>query len=226
MSIRDSCMSLFLVRHGETHWNREGRIQGVLDSPLTEQGKGQARVNGELLHSLGVTDLIASPLGRAAHTARIMAEVMNARHEFDDRLQERNCGAWGGMTWQQAQQSYPDNWNARFLDPYGFSPPGGESLVELEPRIRALLEEIETRLHESSAGERRLGVVTHGITMRVLLRCLLKLDRGFVRRVRCPNSVAYEVVFKGKEPMCRHYLNGAGPIDGLFLDEPDLLSRN
>ena len=224
MSIRPS--SLFLVRHGETHWNREGRIQGVLDSSLTEEGGEQARINGELLDSFGVTDLVASPLGRAAETTRIMVEVMNARHEFDDRLKERDCGAWGGMTWEQAAENHPDHWRARSLDPYGFSPPGGESLVALEPRIRMLLDEVESRVHELAAGERRLAVVTHGITMRVLLKCLLDLDAKFVSRIRCPNDVVYEVALNGKPRRCQHYVGGEGPREGLFLSEPGVLINN
>ena len=226
VSTRDKPLSLLLVRHGETQWNREGRIQGVLDSPLTKQGEEQARINGELLDSLGVTDLIASPLGRAADTTRIMTEVMQARTRFDDRLKERNCGAWGGLTWTEAEQGYPEQWRARALDPYGFSPPGGESLVQLEPRVRGLASDIEAWMEELSLDGRRVGVVTHGITMRVLLKCLLELEQTFVSRIRCPNEVVYEVVFTSVPRTCQHYFGGVGPRDGLLLSEPSVLSKS
>jgi len=211
---------LFLVRHGETEWNREGRIQGVLDSPLTNEGMIQARRNADILRALSVTRLIASPLGRAAKTANIIAEVTGATYEFDDRLKERDCGAWGGMTWEDAEHSYPDVWRARLENPYGFTPPEGESLADLEPRIRALLAGLEW-------GERgALALITHGITMRVLLRCLLEFDRREVSRIRCPNHIVYEVALSATGASCQHYLNGEGPYDGLLLSAPGVMSRH
>ncbi len=209
---------LFLVRHGETEWNREGRIQGVLDSPLTNEGMIQARRNAGILKSMLVKRLIASPLGRAAKTASIIAEVTGACCEFDERLKERDCGAWGGMTWEDAERSHPDIWQARSENPYGFAPPGGESLVDLEPRIRALLAELEL------SGE--LALVTHGITMRVLLRCLLELDTHEVSRIRCPNDIVYEVALSATGARYQHYLNGEGPRDGLLLGAPGAMSKH
>ncbi len=209
---------LFLVRHGETEWNREGRIQGVLDSPLTNEGMIQARRNAGILKSMLVKRLIASPLGRAAKTANIIAEETGARCEFDERLKERDCGTWGGMTWDEAERSHPEIWHARSENPYGFTPPGGESLADLEPRIRTMLAELEL------GGE--LALVTHGITMRVLLRCLLELDTREVSRIRCPNNIVYEVTLDAIEAHCQHYLNGEGPYDGLLLSVPGIMSRH
>ena len=219
-----SC-KLFLVRHGETEWNCEGRIQGVLDSPLTDKGMIQARTNALILKSLSVTQLIASPLGRAKRTAEIIAEITGAACDFDERLKERDCGAWGGLTWDEAQASHPDVWRARSENPYGFTPPGGERLVDLEPRIRTLLAEAQPRALALEGGG-RLALVTHGITMRVLLRCLLELDRREVSRIRCPNHIVYELSLESGEATPRHYLNGEGPHDGLLLSEPGVLSRH
>ena len=225
-NIRTNSHSLFFVRHGETEWNREGRIQGILDSPLTDRGRTQARVNAELLKSFGVTDLLASPLGRAADTTRIMVDVMDAEHSFDGRLKERNCGAWGGLTWDEAEGGYPEIWQARSEDPYHFSPPGGESLVAVEPRIRTLLSDIDALASELAPEGRRLGVVTHGITMRVLLKCLLDLEPQFVSRIRCPNDVVYEVTANGAARECQHYVGGEGPVSGLYLSAPGVMQRS
>ncbi len=226
VSTGNSAPSLFLVRHGETEWNREGRIQGILDSPLTNRGQTQAQVNAHLLKSLGVTDLLASPLGRARHTASIMAECLGAEQSFDDRLKERDCGAWGGLTWEQAQGGYPEIWQARSEHPYRFSPPGGESLVKVEPRVRALLEDVDEMLQELMPEGRRLGLVTHGITLRVLLKCLLDLKPEFVSRIRCPNDLVYEVTANGASRQCRHYVGGQGPFSGLYLSEPGVMQRS
>ncbi len=215
----DDAHSLLLMRHGETEWNREGRIQGVLDSSLTARGITQARRNGELLETLGVTHLIASPLGRAAHTARILAEILAAEISFDIRLQERDCGAWGGLTWDEARTRHPDIWQARSDDPYHFLPPGGERLSSLEPRITQLLGELRVLMTQPGFGSRYLGLVTHGLTMRVLLKCLLNPDPQLVSRIRCPNDVVYEVGISDKHPACRYYVAGEGPHAGLFLSD-------
>lgn len=226
MSIRTHAPSLLLVRHGETEWNREGKIQGILDSPLTDRGKAQARVNAELLKTFGITNLLSSPLGRAADTTRIMANIMDAEHTFDSRLKERDCGVWGGLTWEEAEGSHPAIWRARSDDPYRFSPPGGESLVQVEPRIHALLNDIDARIFELAPKGRRLALVTHGITMRVLLKCLLDLDPGFVSRIRCPNDVVYEVIFNRRPRECQHYMGGEGPVSGLYLSQPGVMQKS
>ena len=210
---------LVLVRHGETEWNREGRIQGVLDSPLTNEGMIQARKNAGVLKALSVTHMIASPLGRAAKTANIIAEDLGIACQFDDRLKERDCGAWGGMTWHEAEQTHPEVWRARLANPYGFTPPGGESLVDLEPRLRAFIGALDLD------GD-VMALITHGITMRVLLRCLLEVETREVSRIRCPNRIVYEVTFRGTTAHCQHYLDGEGPHDGLLLSEPGVMSRH
>ena len=90
--------TIYLVRHGETEWNRIRRYQGWSDSPLTDQGRAQAQAIGRLLCTLPEAqsaDLVASPIGRARHTAEIIRECLGRSEplRFDDRLRELSFGS-------------------------------------------------------------------------------------------------------------------------------------
>src|SRR6187397_119767 len=94
-------MTIFLVRHGETEWNRARRYQGWSDSPLTPLGVAQAEAIGRRLSAVpeaAAADIVASPIGRARRTAEIIAECLghNPPLRLDDRLREISLGSWDG----------------------------------------------------------------------------------------------------------------------------------
>ena len=90
--------TFFLVRHGETEWNVERRIQGWADSPLTSLGLAQAEVHGQLLGQFGIDRIIGSPLGRAMQTVAPIVRETNVPAEYDVRLREVCMGDWSGRT--------------------------------------------------------------------------------------------------------------------------------
>ena len=103
---------IYLIRHGETEWNRAGRMQGQLDSPLTERGQTQARAVGETLAELtGGGDglaMVASPLGRTMATATLIAEALGAKDiAADERLMEMSWGDWDGLTHPEIEARSP-----------------------------------------------------------------------------------------------------------------------
>lgn len=126
---------LILVRHGRTAVNAGGRLQGRIDVPLDEVGLLQARAAGENLRSrFPGARLVSSPLCRAVDTAReIGGEI-----EIDERLIELDYGSWDGLEMSEVPG---EQWRAWRDDPT-FRPPGGESLVELDDRVRPALEEM------------------------------------------------------------------------------------
>jgi len=166
--VRDA--DIFLLRHGETIWNRERRVQGHKDSPLTPVGLEQARRYGVrlagLLRPVDGYRLVASPLGRALHTATIVAAVLGRpAHEIttDDRLKEMGWGRWDGMTAAEIEAQDPELWRARIEDRWTRPPPGGgETQQDILDRARAWLASIEP--------EARLVVVGHGALGRAI-RC-------------------------------------------------------
>jgi broad specificity phosphatase PhoE len=161
---------IFLLRHGETVWNRERRVQGQKDSPLTSLGVEQARRCGAALKALlDPADgyrLVASPLGRALHTAAIVAEALglSAREiGTDDRLKEMAWGRWDGMTAAEIEAQDPELWQARIDDRWTRPPPGGgETQQDLHYRAAAWLGSVEVGA--------RLVVVAHGALGRAV-RC-------------------------------------------------------
>ncbi|MEM7022621.1 MAG: histidine phosphatase family protein [Pseudomonadota bacterium] len=163
----DPNQMIYFVRHGETTWNREGRMQGRLDAPLTARGLHEARRNGATLRGLIEDDepytLTFSPLGRTRETARIVAEEVRAHlatERSDPRLLEVSWGEWDGLTIDEIKQRAPDEWQAHIGDRWNVAPPGGESYQTLCERVAAWLAGVRD--------EPRLIVVSHGALGRAL----------------------------------------------------------
>lgn len=142
---------LFLVRHGETDWNREGRLQGGKDIPLNALGRMQAEEAARRLKALtpdyASVDYICSPMERARETMTILRRELDLPPEafrIDERLRELTFGDWEGFTWREirksANASERERAQARERDKWGFVPPGGESYRMLAERIRPVLE--------------------------------------------------------------------------------------
>lgn len=164
---------LIFLRHGETDWNVEGRLQGQRDIPLNDKGRGQARRNGEALKArLGdpaAWDFVASPLGRARETMEIARRAMGLdplAYRLDDRLKEIAFGEWEGYTGDDIERLHPELAAARRADKWAFLPPGGESYRILSDRVAAWLAGLD----------RPTVAVAHGGVGRVLRRHLLDLE--------------------------------------------------
>jgi probable phosphoglycerate mutase len=154
-----------VIRHGETAWNAQSRIQGHLDSPLNEEGLAQALLVGERLAREAFSTLYSSDLGRAVQTAQPIAD--RTAHELvrEPRLRERHLGVFQGLTGIQCEHQYPQDY-ARFKarDPDHIVP-GGESIRQLFARVSGIFIDL-ARNHP----DQRLVVVTHGGVLDALHR--------------------------------------------------------
>lgn len=157
---------LILVRHGETDWNREGRLQGGQDIPLNDLGRTQAAEAAERLRTLvpgfAALDFICSPMHRARETMDILRaelELVPGAYRLDDRLKELTFGSWEGFTWRDIRKAEREQAQLRERDKWGFVPPGGESYGMLAQRIRPVLEELQ----------RETVIVSHGGVARAIL---------------------------------------------------------
>jgi len=171
----DEVGAIYLVRHGETEWNREGRMQGHLDSPLTERGEDQARRVGRLLAELVPEPahhvVTASPLGRTRRTAEIVCETLGqdlANCRFDELLIEITLGEWDGMTAEEITAADGETWRLYRNDHWNYVPPGGESYAMMANRARRWL--------ATTTARRDLIVVSHGAFGRVLRGVYTGLD--------------------------------------------------
>lgn len=179
----------YILRHGETVWNVEGRMQSHLDSPLTARGRAQARRQGEILRAAGVDGLPvhASPRGRAAETAALA--LPGAVPVFDERLAEVGMGAWQGRTMEEIDRLWP----GAMADPHPFLwkflAPGGETLEAMQARLADWLAEQHAPVI----------VVTHGVASQLLRGALLGLDVAAMARLEDRQGVVYRVSSDGAE---------------------------
>jgi len=147
-----------LVRHGETDWNRARRIQGATDIPLNDTGREQARAAGRVVAGRAWSRIVASPLVRAAETARLIAEEAGlAAPELDDAFVERNYGEAEGLTGAELDERFPA----------GVDVPGREAREAVGDRVVAALH----RLAAAHPGE-SIIVVAHGGVIRSVLEAV------------------------------------------------------
>lgn len=160
-------MLLYCLRHGESTYNAEGRVQGQSDVPLTELGRRQGEAAAEALANVGLQMIFASPLRRAYQTAQILARRIGCPIRTDPRLMEIHAGIFQDRSRRELAEQFPDEF-ARWTsgDP-DFAIPGGESLRQLAQRGVAAFRDI---IH---SGYERVAVVSHGRLLAVTLKALL-----------------------------------------------------
>jgi len=165
--------TIYYIRHGETEWNAEGKLQGAQDIPLNDLGRKQAADAGGILAGLFARDgrnqqslpFVASPLGRARSTMELLRDALKLPpHDYsiDDRLREIGYGHWEGSTLSQMQASDPDVFAARQADKWTVPPPGGETYASVQLRMRDW--------YDSLLGD--TVAVAHGGTARALMVAL------------------------------------------------------
>ncbi len=183
-------MTIFLVRHGETEWNRQHRYQGWSDSPLTARGVAQAEAIGQCLRALpeaASAAIVASPLGRARRTAEIIAGRLDPAPllRFDDRLREISIGAWDGLDRREVERRM----GARFVEfEWYFETPDGETYDAFAGRIVAWLQEI---------GDPPVIAVCHGVVTRVLRGLYAGMPRAEALRLEVPQDRIFRLAGGG-----------------------------
>jgi broad specificity phosphatase PhoE len=164
---------VYFVRHGQTDWNAEHRLQGQADIELNAVGRAQAERNGqrlaELIANPASFDFVASPLGRTRETmelARAAIGLPRDGYRVDPRLIEVHFGDWQGYTLAELDRINPGSSGARALDKWNFVPPGegAESYEMLQRRVSSWFDELE----------RPTVCVTHGGIFRVLFKLVGK----------------------------------------------------
>ncbi|CAN7335183.1 MULTISPECIES: histidine phosphatase family protein [Microbacterium] len=178
---------VLLARHGQTVWNVEHRLQGQLDSPLTEAGVAHAHAIADRLVGAHVLTVCTSPLGRAMRTAIIIADRIGAELIEVPELAELDHGELAGMTWEEIDEVYPTAREERAANRYGWAFPGGESYAQARSRARKAL---------SNCGWAAEGVpllVSHEMIGRMLRAELRGLDASSALGLRHPHGVVFDI---------------------------------
>ena len=178
---------VYFLRHGETDWNVEGRLQGQADTDINQHGREQADRNGHVLAGLierpEQFDFVASPMRRTRETMRRARTAMNLdpdAYRTDARLLEVHFGAWQGLTFAELEQRERGSTKARRSVKWNFRPPGplGESYEMLRVRVAPWLECLE----------RPTVCVTHGGVMRVVFRMVKDMPEREAAALSIPHD--------------------------------------
>jgi probable phosphoglycerate mutase len=175
---------IIAIRHGETAWNVDTRIQGQLDVELNETGRWQARQAAQALRDEPLNAIYASDLSRAFFTAKAIGEAAGLLPVPTPALRERHFGMFQTRTWAEIEQMWPEDaqrWRTR--DPQ-WAPEGGESLLTLRERVSRTVNELASR----HVGE-QIVLVAHGGIMDVLYRLATRQDIQAPRTWSLGNAV-------------------------------------
>ncbi len=185
-------MQLYLVRHGETEYNRHDIFRGLLDIPLNETGKRQAEAAGEHLRDTDIAAFYSGPLQRAFHTAERIAAPHGASTQVLLQLNDVDYGAWSGKTVNEVRAAYPDCYELWAHDPAEVRFPEGESLLDASARIGEALE----FLWERHAGE-SVVVVGHKVVNRLILCVALGMPLAGIWHIEQSNG-AISLIQRGE----------------------------
>ena len=183
---------MYLIRHGETEFNVEGKFQGQSNSPLTENGKDQiyqvARMlKMELGDDIHNWEIISSPLGRAMDSTKILCETLAydlTKVQTDERLAEVSVGDWAGLYIEDIKAQWPRLLEGTNHYNWYFNSLGGERYANVEGRVKAFLENVKDK--------EKLIVVAHGVTSRIIRGLYQNLDKDEALSL----EVAHETFFK------------------------------
>jgi len=185
---------IYLLRHGQTPYNAERRMQGHIDTPLTELGRRQAAAMGALLRTL-IPDpagwrIVSSPLSRARQTAQAVSDALGLPVETDPRLMEITVGAWEGRLLDEVAAEHPEVFAGR---EWFFHGPGGETFEQMADRLGSWLAELPPE------PERRVIAVSHGVAGRILRGLYAGLNRHDTMWQDVPQDAVYRLAGGGLE---------------------------
>jgi broad specificity phosphatase PhoE len=172
-------VKLFLVRHGETEWNKLGRFQGQNDNSLNELGLAQARDTARAALSWKPAALYSSPLYRTMQVAEEISRLVGLSVIPDPRLKELDLGELEGVTGEEMRTGWPKVYQTWRNDPQTVMMPGGESLVQLQERIWQALQSLENAYYQGDV----IVMVSHNFAIRALCGKLLGLPLSHFHRM-------------------------------------------
>jgi broad specificity phosphatase PhoE len=172
-------VTVYLIRHGETIWNREGRCQGIADIPLTDKGHQQAEAIAHSLRNTSLSRVLASPLQRSQQTATIIAQSQGLALETHEALREWHQGDLEGLTGAELLKNHQAYFQCWFQDPAEAAPPRGESLRVRQTHAWPVIDQLREHTTEGP-----IAVVSHTMTLATIICAALNLDLAHVHRLK------------------------------------------
>ena len=184
---------LILIRHGETLWNTQLRMQGSLDSDLTPKGELQIKALGEWMKEVPFDFLYCSDTARAHKTAEAISKFTGHNLNLDKRLREKNLGVFEGLTSEEARERYPETFQQFKTAGASYVIDQGESTQQLLERSLDAIEEIRDRHPQKIA-----VAVTHGGVVRVLMKHVLGISLDAPTQFLIGNTGIFRLVWRDK----------------------------
>jgi len=156
-------LTLYIVRHGETEWNKEGRIQGRLNSQLTDKGRQYARLLGERLKEVDFIEIISSPSSRTLETAKLICADRNLSIVTDEAIMEMDMGKWQGKTKKEIYEHSLEMYRTFMDHPEIYQQDGAETFADMKKRASEFLQKLQNRYLPGN-----LLIVTHGLFIKTL----------------------------------------------------------
>jgi broad specificity phosphatase PhoE len=208
---------ILLIRHGETLWNRDQRIQGQKDVPLSSAGEDQARRLARRLEPLPLIAAYSSDSARALRTAQIVIGGRGLSIETSASLRERNFGAWEGLLWTEIQTKFPAQ-AARFHeDSVHFTAEGGETWNQMQERVFRKITEIVDRHSDGT-----VAVFTHGGPCKAAIMAALGLPPVQWRVWVASNASVHRLIHEGKSGRRLWKLGGFNDV--AHLEESEMFA--
>ncbi len=176
-------VTILLIRHGETAWNRGKIFRGVHDVPLDDNGRAQAKLLAQALASRRIDAAYTSPLSRATATAEIALAPHGITAAVHDGLKDFDYGEWTGLEDGVVAQRWPEEHARWSTEPHNARPPGGDALREVSDRSFAALKEIAQK-HDGQT----VALFAHRVVNKLLVAAMLSLDLtrfNFIRQDNC-----------------------------------------
>lgn len=212
---------LFLVRHGQTDWNLEGRYQGITNTKLTAEGMRQAELAAKYLSRIKFSGFYASPIGRTVETAEIFKKVMKLDYTIRENLKELNFGKWEGLKFDEIIENYNDDFQNWLKNPFINPPTQGESFLELVKRGE---QEINGILSENQDNSNVL-IITHGGLIVAMLVYWLKIaPERWSSIIQSHGAINVVVIDKGI-PYISH-INFTGHLFKYYSSTSDKVIKN
>lgn len=185
----------YLIRHGETLWNRQGRYQGATDIELSEEGKEQAELLAKRFQYLPLDAIYVSPLKRAMATAEPVGRITGITPIVDEHFKEINFGEWEGHSIPELTEKYGESYTKFFENPFKHPFPGEGSFDKVTERSVAGFE----ALLQKHKGQ-HVAIVSHGGLLRVMLVGIMGMDIEFYRKTWMTNTsiTTVDVMENGK----------------------------
>ncbi len=173
---------IYLIRHGETEFNRLGIFRGRYEVDLNDTGRRQAQEIGKALKGCGISFLLTSPLSRAVETARMIAEILKVEYTPDEAFNNIALGEWQGVPKSKIKQDYPDLWHLWTTEPEKLAIPNGETVEQVRRRAFQGLKHIIGSRKETFA------IVTHRSVIKALAAAMLDVNPPYFWKFYIDNA--------------------------------------